>query len=198
MHFVSNHALLITCVSLSPLSHPCLLLCCVAAGFYALYNLSMLQQLLGQLEPSMAAAGAQLQLQGPGQGRALLEHDQQPVPPAAAPSTAVSGSDTAVSGLHKSSSSSIGSIGSSNSNGGGNSGTGGGDNAQGGISLRDGDLALSKQQRTLRAVFYVFVSVQNLVGVSSLWARCADVFSPDAAARLFGFIAAGGCAWLCC
>lgn len=28
-------------------------------------------------------------------------------------------------------------------------------------------------------------------GISSLWARCADAFSPDAGARLFGFISAG-------
>lgn len=29
------------------------------------------------------------------------------------------------------------------------------------------------------------------VNVSALWARCADAFSPDAAARTFGFISAG-------
>jgi hypothetical protein len=31
----------------------------------------------------------------------------------------------------------------------------------------------------------------NLVGISSLWAKCADAFSPEAGARLFGFISAG-------
>lgn len=43
----------------------------------------------------------------------------------------------------------------------------------------------------VRAAFYVFLSVQNLIAISAAWARFADVFSPEAASRLFGFVAAG-------
>lgn len=64
------------------------------------------------------------------------------------------------------------------------------------ISSRAGDTVLTGSQRTLRASFYVWVNVMNLVGISSLWARCADVFTPDAGARLFGFISAGRCRYL--
>lgn len=39
--------------------------------------------------------------------------------------------------------------------------------------------------------FYVWLSVQVLLCTSSLWSLCADVFSHDAAPRLFGFISAG-------
>eukprot|EP00775_Hariotina_reticulata_P011490 gene11490-11633_t len=60
-----------------------------------------------------------------------------------------------------------------------------------GISQRDGDPSLSQPQRLLRAAFYVWVNCMNLVAISSLWARCADAFCPEAAARLFAFIAAG-------
>ncbi|WIA43362.1 hypothetical protein OEZ86_009851 [Tetradesmus obliquus] len=45
--------------------------------------------------------------------------------------------------------------------------------------------------RLLRGAFYVWVNVMNLVCISSLWARCADAFTPEAGARLFGFISAG-------
>lgn len=56
---------------------------------------------------------------------------------------------------------------------------------------RSGDPTLTRPQRRLRATFYVWVNVMNLVGISSLWAKTADAFSPDAGARLFGFISAG-------
>jgi hypothetical protein len=59
------------------------------------------------------------------------------------------------------------------------------------MRMLKGDLSLSSSQRMLRACFYVWVSAMNLVGISSLWATCADVFSPNAAARLFGCISAG-------
>lgn len=39
--------------------------------------------------------------------------------------------------------------------------------------------------------FYLWVGVQNVLSISTLWARCADVFPSDVARRLFGFIAAG-------
>lgn len=48
------------------------------------------------------------------------------------------------------------------------------------------------RQRLLRAVFYVWVGTYNLVSISSLWARCADVFASESASRLFGVISAGG------
>lgn len=57
------------------------------------------------------------------------------------------------------------------------------------LSSRDGDAALSSWQRLLRGAFYVWVSLMNLVGISSLWARCADAFPPEVGSR-----AVSGCA----
>jgi hypothetical protein len=47
------------------------------------------------------------------------------------------------------------------------------------VSSRHGDPALSRGQRLLRGAFYVWVNVMNLVCISSLWARCADAFTPE-------------------
>jgi hypothetical protein len=66
-----------------------------------------------------------------------------------------------------------------------------GSGSKGGVNSRTGDATLTKHQRRLRASFYVVINVMNLVGISSLWAKCADAFSPEAGARLFGFISAG-------
>jgi ATP:ADP antiporter, AAA family len=41
-------------------------------------------------------------------------------------------------------------------------------------------------------VFFVWVSVFNLFVVSLFWSLMADLFRPEQAARLFGFISAGG------
>lgn len=46
-------------------------------------------------------------------------------------------------------------------------------------------------QRVVRAAFFLWVSVVNLVGLSTMWARMADVFGSDAGTRLFGFLGAG-------
>jgi hypothetical protein len=54
-----------------------------------------------------------------------------------------------------------------------------------------GDPSLDTGQRLIRAAFYIWVNVQNLVAISAMWARCADVFSSEAASRLFGVISAG-------
>eukprot|EP00899_Mesostigma_viride_P009313 jgi/Mesvir1/18383/Mv14265-RA.1 len=43
----------------------------------------------------------------------------------------------------------------------------------------------------VRALFFVWASLLNLLLISALWARLADVLSPEAGARLFGFIGAG-------
>lgn len=66
-----------------------------------------------------------------------------------------------------------------------------GSSSKGAVNSRTGDATLTKHQRRLRASFYVVINVMNLVGISSLWAKCADAFSPEAGARLFGFISAG-------
>ena len=60
-------------------------------------------------------------------------------------------------------------------------------------SVQGGDPSLDGPQRALRAAFYIFLNVQNLVAMSACWARCADVFNAEAASRLFGFISAGRC-----
>lgn len=43
-------------------------------------------------------------------------------------------------------------------------------------------------------VFYVWLSVMNLFGVSVFWSLCADLVAPETGRRLFGPIAAGGTA----
>ena len=39
--------------------------------------------------------------------------------------------------------------------------------------------------------FFLWLAVQNLMSLSTLWARMAEVFGSDAGARLFGFLGAG-------
>jgi AAA family ATP:ADP antiporter len=51
---------------------------------------------------------------------------------------------------------------------------------------------LAPHNRWLAAAFYWWLSVVNLFLISIFWAFMADIFSPTQAARLFGFIAAGG------
>jgi AAA family ATP:ADP antiporter len=53
-------------------------------------------------------------------------------------------------------------------------------------------LRSSIDQMAIAPVFFVWVSVFNLFVVSIFWSYMVDVFSPDRANRLFGFIAAGG------
>ncbi|KAF5834138.1 hypothetical protein DUNSADRAFT_9298 [Dunaliella salina] len=57
-----------------------------------------------------------------------------------------------------------------------------------------GDASMDAFQRMVRCAFYVWLNVQNLVVLSCMWARCADVFSSEAASRLFGLISAGATA----
>ncbi|KAK9906792.1 hypothetical protein WJX75_008123 [Coccomyxa subellipsoidea] len=58
-------------------------------------------------------------------------------------------------------------------------------------SVRSGDSSLSTAQRFVRVAFFLWVSVVNLVGLSTMWARMADVFGSEAGTRLFGFLGAG-------
>ncbi|KAL6752182.1 hypothetical protein V8C86DRAFT_620210 [Haematococcus lacustris] len=67
----------------------------------------------------------------------------------------------------------------------------GGAKPQNAPSAKHGDPSLDSFQRAVRVSFFVWLNVQNLVAMSSMWARCADVFAAEAARRLFGFIAAG-------
>ena len=43
----------------------------------------------------------------------------------------------------------------------------------------------------MRAAFFLWLSVVNLVALSAMWARLADVFGSAASKRLFGFLGAG-------
>jgi hypothetical protein len=52
------------------------------------------------------------------------------------------------------------------------------------VTARDGDPSLNRAQRLLRAALYVWSSIMNLVGISSVWARCADSFSPEVSVAL--------------
>lgn len=54
-----------------------------------------------------------------------------------------------------------------------------------------GAVQLTRPQAAVRVAFFLWVSLLNLVAVASLWARSADVFSPEAAGRLFGLLGAG-------
>jgi AAA family ATP:ADP antiporter len=55
-----------------------------------------------------------------------------------------------------------------------------------------GVLAGGAERASVAPFFFVFVSVFNLFVVSVFWSFMADVFTTDAARRLFGFISAGG------
>ena len=46
-------------------------------------------------------------------------------------------------------------------------------------------------QVLVRAAFFLWLSVVNLVALSAMWARLADVFGSAASKRLFGFLGAG-------
>ncbi len=52
--------------------------------------------------------------------------------------------------------------------------------------------ARAPQDRTIAIVYFVALSSTNLFVISVFWSSMADVWRPDAAKRLFGFIAAGG------
>lgn len=54
-----------------------------------------------------------------------------------------------------------------------------------------GAAQLTGTQAAVRVAFFLHVSLLNVVSVSSLWARSADVFSPEQAGRLFGLLGAG-------
>ncbi len=53
-------------------------------------------------------------------------------------------------------------------------------------------LATNFPRATVAPIFFVWVSVFNLFVVSVFWSVMADLYSNEAARRLFGFIAAGG------
>ncbi|MGE3154239.1 MAG: NTP/NDP exchange transporter [Nitrospiraceae bacterium] len=55
-------------------------------------------------------------------------------------------------------------------------------------------LTLEMPRSVVAPVFFVWVSVFNLFVVSVFWSVMADLYSTEAARRLFGFIAAGGSA----
>lgn len=57
--------------------------------------------------------------------------------------------------------------------------------------LVPGAARLTGAQAAVRAAFFLHVSLLNILTVSSLWARSADVFSPEQAGRLFGLLGAG-------
>src|SRR5882724_9083851 len=49
------------------------------------------------------------------------------------------------------------------------------------------------QERSILApIFFIWVSVFNLFATTMFWSFMADVFAPEQAKRLFGFIAVGG------
>lgn len=54
-----------------------------------------------------------------------------------------------------------------------------------------GAATLTSAQAAVRVAFFLAVSLLNVVSVSALWARSADVFGPEQAGRLFGLLGAG-------
>jgi hypothetical protein len=53
-------------------------------------------------------------------------------------------------------------------------------------------LPLGAPQRAVRVALFLWMSLLNLVAVSAMWARAADVFAGGTAgARLFGALGAG-------
>jgi AAA family ATP:ADP antiporter len=55
-------------------------------------------------------------------------------------------------------------------------------------------LELGADRAVVARVFFVWVSVFNLFAVSVFWSFMADIYRPEQAKRLYGFIAAGGTA----
>ena len=64
------------------------------------------------------------------------------------------------------------------------------DSRQATFSVSRGEQTLPLARRCLFVAFYLWMSTQNLVSASVLWARCADVFPGAAAERVFGVLAA--------
>lgn len=58
-----------------------------------------------------------------------------------------------------------------------------------GSDRRASDATKTTAQKAVRAAFYIWLSVLNLVASSLLWACMADAFSSGAALRLFGCVA---------
>lgn len=58
-------------------------------------------------------------------------------------------------------------------------------------AVRQGDPSLAMPVRWLYFFFFLWIGVQSLASMSALWARCSDIFSRDAALRLYGFIGGG-------
>ncbi len=55
-------------------------------------------------------------------------------------------------------------------------------------------LAIGHERQIVARVFFVWISVFNLFAVSVFWSFMADLYRPEQAKRLYGFIAAGGSA----
>ncbi|PNW79636.1 hypothetical protein CHLRE_08g361000v5 [Chlamydomonas reinhardtii] len=52
-------------------------------------------------------------------------------------------------------------------------------------------LTYSGYGTAVRVCFYVYLSLQSLLSTSTLWAVCADTFSPATSTRVYGFLGAG-------
>ena len=50
--------------------------------------------------------------------------------------------------------------------------------------MKVGDPGLTAVQRAVRMAFFLWVSLLNLLLMSAMWARVADVFSSDAGVQL--------------
>ena len=62
------------------------------------------------------------------------------------------------------------------------------------FSVGTGDSTLTFARRCFFITFYLWMSTQNLISASVLWARCADIFQGAAAERVFGVLAAAATA----
>ncbi|MEW5309376.1 MAG: hypothetical protein WDW38_001270 [Sanguina aurantia] len=104
------------------------------------------------------------------------------------PLAAVSGSESLLTGAARSRARS-----GSGSGSGSDGGSGGGSEKRRRLSsvAAGGGAKMTHLQSWVFAVFYVSLNAQNLVLTSALWALAADVFSPEAGMRVFGFLSAG-------
>lgn len=62
------------------------------------------------------------------------------------------------------------------------------------FTVAGGNAKLSTLKRALFILFYMWMSTQNLVCTSVLWARCAEVIAASEARRVFGILAAAATA----
>jgi ATP/ADP translocase len=62
------------------------------------------------------------------------------------------------------------------------------------VNVGQGNRSLSVPRRVVFIAFYLWMSTQNLISTSLMWARCAEIVPAADASRIYGIIAAAATA----